>query len=122
VATRLNTTFEGAEEKQVEAFLVDVSALIRNEVPDLDTRLGTGEADPDFVRGVVFQVISRILSAAKDGTGVTTTTEQHPEYSYTITRALSQAAAEGLDLTDREIARLTGRNRRTGRAFSIIPG
>jgi hypothetical protein len=114
VAIRLNTTFEGGEEEQVEAFLRDVSALIRNEVPDLDTRLADGQVDPDFVVGVVFQIIGRILTAANGG-GVGVTSETHPEYAYT----LSRAAAEGLELTAAELRKLRGRR---SAAFSIIPG
>lgn len=114
VATRLDTTFENGEQAQVEAFLRDVSALIRSEVPDLDTRLAAGQADPDLVVGVVFQIIGRILSAATGG-GVGVTSETHPEYAYT----LSRAAIEGLELTAAELRKLRGRR---SSAFSIIPG
>lgn len=114
VAIRLNTEFDKGETDQVEAFLEDVSALIRNEVPDLDARLAAGTADPKFVKGVVFQIIGRILTAANSG-GVGLTSETHPEYAYT----LSRAAAEGLDLTAAELRKLRGRR---SAAFSIIPG
>lgn len=123
VATRLNAEFDDGETSQVEAFLRDISAVIRNEVPDLDTRLLANTADPDLVVATVFQVIRRVLDDANVGPAGTTKSEEHPEYSYSIARALSTASAEGLDLTDAEIARLSARaEKQSGKAFSIIPG
>lgn len=123
VAIRLNVTLDEGQETQAEAFLRDVSALIRDEVPDLDARITAGTKDRDLVVAVVFQVIRRVLDDANIGPAGTTTSEEHPEYSYSITRALSQASAQGLELTDSEIARLSARpQQRSSQAFSIIPG
>jgi hypothetical protein len=114
VATRLNTTFEGAETNQVNAFLDDVSAVIRADVPDIDDRITAGTLDTGLVRAVVFQIVARLLTAAGNGIGVAS--ETHPEYAYTLTKA----AAAGLGLTDDEISRLSVRH--VGRPFSIRPG
>lgn len=116
LATRLGTTFtDPVEIAQVDAFLVDVSELIRSEVPSIDQSIVDGTVTAEMARAVACQVAARVLTTA--GNGGVYGSETHPEYAYTLTAA----AAAGLDLTDAEKRRLTPRAKQS-RAFSITPG
>ncbi|WHT21018.1 hypothetical protein N8J89_08105 [Crossiella sp. CA-258035] len=109
VQIRLGEEFDDKLTAQVNAFLRDASAVVRRRVPTVDANLADGSLDRDTVVMVITQVVMRRMS------GIGLLSEQHPEYSYT----LSPEAANGLALTDDEEALL--RPPQSGRAFSIVP-
>lgn len=117
VEKRLNETFtEQGDIDQMNAFLDDVSALIRKRRPKIDEWIADGSLDAEWVRAVTCQVVARLLSSYEHGAGVES--ETYPEWSY----RLSKAAAAGLTLTDAEKCDLTPESEGYSRAFSIHPG
>jgi hypothetical protein len=119
VAVWLKAEFEpgSPERAQMQEFLGAISRLIRKRRPLIDEWIAAGTLDALWVRDVVRQVASRLLSSYEAGAGYES--EQYPEWSYRLTKA----AAAGLDLTDAELADLTPESEaRTTRAFSIRPG
>jgi hypothetical protein len=107
---------EDADNDQMNAFLDDVSALIRKRRPKIDTWIAVGSLDAEWVRAVTCQVVARLLNSYEHGAGVES--ETYPEWSY----RLSKVAAAGLDLTDKELCDLTPETEGYARAFSIHPG
>lgn len=101
---------------QMNAFLDDVSALIRKRRPKIDQWIADGSLAADWVRAVTCQVVARLLNSYEHGAGVES--ETYPEWSY----RLSKVAAAGLALTDAELCDLTPDTEGYARAFSIHPG
>lgn len=98
---RLKTTFTDPERKQVEAFIADVSALVRVRRPLIDSAIAAGRVSPAIMVAFIFQVANRMVaSAGRSGLK----SEQLPEWSYTLT----DAASRGLYFTDDELAMLSG--------------
>lgn len=118
IAKRHNVTFDEGETTQCEAFMEDVSAGIRAKRPQIDEQITAGAVSAKVVRGVVCQVVARMLTTAgKAGLSG----ETYPEYSY----QLSSAATAGLLLSDAEWELITPASTEDtgrGKAFSIIPG
>lgn len=102
IEVRLKRTFTEAETSQVEAFIRDVSALMRVKRPLIDVARASGAVSDDILVAFIFQVAARMVSSAERGAGVKS--EQYPEWSY----ALTEAAARGLYFTDDELAMLSG--------------
>lgn len=107
---------EQADIDQMNAFLDDVSALIRKRRPRINLWIANGLLDAEWVRAVTCQVVARLLNSYEMGAGVES--ETYPEWSY----RLSKAAAAGLTLTDAELCDLTPETEGYARAFSIHPG
>lgn len=105
-----------ADIDQMNAFLDDVSALIRKRRPRINLWIANGLLDAEWVRAVTCQVVARLLNSYEMGAGVES--ETYPEWSY----RLSKAAAAGLTLTDAELCDLTPETEGYARAFSIHPG
>ncbi|GAA2774069.1 Gp19/Gp15/Gp42 family protein [Saccharopolyspora taberi] len=112
---RLGVQYDDAERPQVEALITDVSALIRQARPSIDADIEAERISADVVRMVTCQVVARYMSTVDSG-GIGVRSEQHPEYGYTLTTA----AANGLELTQSELALLTPVSQRS-KAFSIMP-
>lgn len=102
---RQNVTYEDAELAQVSAMCDDVSALIRSRLPLIDQWISDGEMSKDAVVAVAAQVVARALTSVRTG-GVGVRSEAHPEYSYELTAT----TANGLALTNREVAMLVPRS------------
>lgn len=113
---RLGVQYDDTERAQVEALIGDVSALIRQAHPSIDTDIAAGVVSADVARMVTCQVVARYMSTVDSG-GIGIRSEQHPEYGYTLT----DASANGLQLTRAELALLTPQSQRH-KAFSIMPG
>lgn len=116
VADRLGLDFDEREERQCEALLEDVSAIMRARLPSLDTWITDALTDPAVAKTVCCWIAMGAITAVSTGVGVTS--ETHPEHAVTI----STAAAAGLDLTSDQISLLTPISTTGGRAFSIHPG
>lgn len=112
---RLGVQYDDAERPQIEALITDVSALIRQARPSIDADIEAERISADVVRMVTCQVVARYMSTVDSG-GIGVRSEQHPEYGYTLTTA----AANGLELTQSELALLTPVSQRS-KAFSIMP-
>lgn len=112
---RLGVSYDDTERDQVQALIEDVSALIRQARPSIDADILAERISTDVVRMVTCQVVARYMSTVDSG-GIGVRSEQHPEYGYTLTNA----AANGLELTPSELALLTPQSQQQ-KAFSIIP-
>ena len=112
---RLGVSYDDTERDQVQALIEDVSALIRQARPSIDADILAERISTDVVRMVTCQVVARYMSTVDSG-GIGVRSEQHPEYGYTLTNA----AANGLELTQSELALLTPQSQRH-KAFSIMP-
>lgn len=113
--TRLGVQYDETERGQVTALIDDVSALIRQARPSIDADIDAGLISAGVVLMVTCQVVARYMSTVDSG-GIGVRSEQHPEYGYTLTTA----AANGLQLTQAELALLTPASQRS-KAFSIMP-
>lgn len=102
IQVRLARTFTDPEKLQVEAFIRDVSALMRVKRPLIDTARAAGQISDDILVAFIFQVASRMVSSAARGAGVKS--ETYAEWGYSLT----DAAARGLHFTDDELEMLNG--------------
>ncbi len=99
---RLARTFSDTERLQVEAFIEDISALVRVKRPLTDSALAAGRVTQQILVALISQVAARIINSAARGAGVKS--EQYPEWSY----ALTDAASRGLFFTADELEMLNG--------------
>lgn len=99
---RLAREFSTSERLQVQAFIEDISALIRVKRPLIDSALASGRVTKPILVALISQVAARIISSAARGAGVKS--EQYPEWSY----ALTDAASRGLFFTADELEMLNG--------------
>lgn len=116
VADRLGFDLDGAELRQCQALLEDVSVIMRARLPLLNANILAGTVDADLAKAICCWVAMGAITVVTTGVGVTS--ETHPEHAVTI----STAAAAGLDLSDGQISQLTPIVTGGGRAFSIHPG
>lgn len=116
VALRLGTTFTTEETAQVTALLDDVSEEIRARRPLIDTWIVAGSVTAGIVKKVACEVVMAFLN----GGGIGVRRRAHPELADEYT----DAAANGLSLSDEQLDRITPDSVKTkrGKAFSITPG
>lgn len=109
VEARLGRTLDASESQIVSTRLNDVELMIRHRIPDLDTKVSTGEIDPAVVVMVECEAILRLI---RNPEGFTAETDGN--YSYQIS---AQVASGRLDILSGEWALLGVRNG----AFTIRP-
>lgn len=120
VAVAMMRALSPAETAWAEQQLSFATAMVRERVPDVDTRVSAGSLDRLIVKGVVVAMVTRVLKNP-DGTRSTSTARAIDDYREERTTTTDQALSDGvLRLTDDELALLRSGGARRG-AFSIAP-
>lgn len=109
VEARLGRTLDASETTIVNTRLNDVELIIRNRIPDIDTKVSTGEVDPELVVMVEAESVLRLI---RNPEGYTAETDGN--YSYQIS---ARVASGQLDVLPSEWALLGVK----GGAFTITP-
>lgn len=109
VEARLGRDLDTSESQIVSTRLNDVELMIRNRIPDLDTKVSTGVIDPQLVVMVECDAILRLV---RNPEGFTAETDGN--YSYQISK---EVASGKLDILPGEWALLGVR----AGAFTIRP-
>lgn len=86
-----------AEEQQVTVLLEEASAKLRRAIPNLDTRIGTGEVDAVLARAVVTNAVLRVL---KNPSGVTQQSAGPETASWSGVRATGEVTITASDVAD----------------------
>lgn len=110
--------YTDAYEMLVEARIEKASRIVREQVPDVDTRITNGTLDPMTVTDVVVDMVERVVSVARYVRQESTTVDDGSE-----SRTYVAAVAEGgMFISPDELRRLQGRSMARPRAFTIYPG
>lgn len=110
--------YTDAYEALVQSRIEKASRIIREQVPDVDTRITNGSLDPMTVTDVVVDMVERVVSVGRYVRQSSTTVDDASE-SQTYVSAVAEG---GMFISPDELRRLQGRSMARPRAFTIIPG
>ncbi|OZE77221.1 hypothetical protein CH305_18465 [Rhodococcus sp. 15-649-2-2] len=110
--------FLEAQQPQVLRLIRFASAVVRDEVPTLDTDVQNAVLDRDLVEGIMCVVVSRALDSMRVGTNIKS--EQFPEIT-TEYNFQSVDMEEVVYLSAGQKERLSPKTEQ-GSSFSIAPG
>lgn len=113
---------DNAETDKVLYLLVKASDQVRDEVPlvqgmTVDQRVAAGTLRPETVKGVVVDMVHRLVSVPRYMRQTSVTIDGDTK-SGTLDASVSSGE---MTITDREMARLTGRKAGRPKAFTIVP-
>jgi hypothetical protein len=102
----------------VLARIDSASRMVREQVPDVDSRIAAGSLDADTVRDVVVGMVERVVAVGRFVRQESVAVDDGSK-----SRTYSTSVAEGeMFISASELARLRLTSARRSRAFTIYPG